>query len=254
MSGRRLFRREALRGIAASGLTAIGVSSSSVAAQTDSRSKPVIVDDFEDGDLNEYQFDRGRSGAEIASRPVFRGSNALAIRGTDAELTSTSGLKPYPKAGDTFACWIRASGGADTLQFSYGVQSPGDRYYVKLNYPNQAVQLYRIQNAGSPTRFGAANQGFTLAQDRWYGIVITWHRDGRQIVRLFDAQGNKLTQFAGRDNTWKRGGIGYDAYLASGGSAYFDYVTIITPPDDGNGTGGMLRKDTGHRNSGNGNG
>ncbi|WP_129114543.1 hypothetical protein [Halegenticoccus tardaugens] len=254
----RQTRREALKGIALGGLTAVGVGSSAVSAQsgngsqTGDDSQPVIVDDFEDGDLNEYEFDRGRSGAEVVTDQAYRGSNALAITGTDTELTSTTGLDPYPRAGDTFTCWFRASGGADTLQFSYGVQSPGDRYYVKVNYPNEAIQLYRVRNTGSPTRYGAANRGFTLAKDRWYGLVITWHEDGRQIVRLYDEGGNKLTQFAGRDNTWKRGGIGYDAYLESGGTAYFDYVTITSPPKDGNGGNGGMNGNGG--NGGNGNG
>ena len=182
-----------------------------------------VIDDFENGSLNEYSFDRGSSGASVVGQPTWSGSKALKISGTDTEMISTSGLNYYPSAGDVFSCWVQGASGADDLNFSYGVQNHSDRYFVRLDFLNNNLQLYRYEN-GSSTLL-AKDISVTVAENQWYNIEIDWRKTGTQIIRLYDASKTQVTQISASDATWSDGGIGYDAYLSDGGTVYFDYVS-----------------------------
>ena len=182
-------------------------------------------DDFEDGDLSEYGFDRGSSGASVVSSPTHSGTYALEYAGTNAEAISTSGLDAYPSAGDTFSFWVRASGGGDNINATWGVQGHDDRYYAKLKPDSGGLYLFTYKN-GSGDQHDYAT-GLSLSQDAWYEIEVEWQTDGTQIVTLYDGGGSQLAQLSMTDTDWTSGGVGYDAYLGSGESAYFDDVTIL---------------------------
>jgi len=185
----------------------------------------LVIDDFEDGDLSEYTFDRGAAGASVVSTPTHSGSYALAISNDNTELISTSGLPNYPVAGDTFSTWVRGTNGADDLDVTYGVQDHDNRYFVNVEIQNGAIRLSRYENANSTIL--AADSGFTLSEDTWYELKIDWARDGTHTVRIYAPDGTKLGQCTATDGTWTCGGFGYDAFLASsGGTAYFDHATI----------------------------
>ena len=187
-------------------------------------SSGAVVDDFEDGDLSEYSFDRGSTGASIVSSPTHGGSYALEYAGSYTEAISTSGLGAYPAAGDTFDCWVRTSGGANNLNFTWGVQDHQNRYYVKL-YPADGKMFLFTYKSGTATSQGG-NTGLSLSQDAWYRLEVQWATDGTQTVTLYDTGGTQLSQLSMTDSTWTSGGVGYDAYLSSGQSIYFDDVTI----------------------------
>lgn len=211
--------------------TGLGASSAGLAtvgsdlARADHTSQYTIIDDFEDGSLSEYNFDRGSSGASIVSSPAYNGSNALEISNTNTEMISTSGLNSYPEAGDTFRYWVRATGGADDINLTYGVQDHDNRYFVRVDFANDNLRLYIYEN-GSATQLDKQTSGFTLAEDTWYQVEIDWDREGGHTATLSDTNGGKVAQVSDTDSTWTSGGIGYDAYLgSSGGSVYFDYIS-----------------------------
>lgn len=185
-----------------------------------------LIDDFEDGNLSEYSFDRGASGASVVTSPAYHGSQALAISGTDTELISTEDLSHYPSIGTSFSCWVRATGGAEKLNLTYGVQDHDNRYYANLNFNKNRFSLYRWDNSSTVT-LDFNDSGFTVSEDAWYKIKVHWDRDGTHTATLYDASGHRLVQAQATDTTWESGGVGYDAYLASsGGTVYFDFVTL----------------------------
>jgi hypothetical protein len=192
-----------------------------------------VVDNFEDGDLSEYRFDRGSSGASVVNSPTYNGSNALAINGTNTEMISTGGLPHYPHAGTAFGCWVRATDGGDDLNVTYGVQDHENRYYVHVDFTDDNFQLFKY-DAGSSIVLDEQNSGFALAQGTWYKVKVDWARDGTHTATLFDSSGNRLARVSATDSTWTSGGVGYDAYLgSSGGTVYFDTVTIDNWDDSG---------------------
>lgn len=185
-----------------------------------------VIDSFEDSDLAEYSFDRGSSGARVVSNPTYGGSSVLEISNDNTEMISTSGLDHYPSAGDVFSSWVRSTGGADDINFTYGVQDHTNRYFVRVDFANDNLKLYRYENASS-TLIEKQTSGFTLSEDTWYNVEVDWRETGAQIVTLYDCDGGQIAQITGIDSTWTSGGIGYDAYLeSSGGTVYFDYVSI----------------------------
>ncbi|UPV99667.1 hypothetical protein M0R88_14245 [Halorussus gelatinilyticus] len=188
-------------------------------------SSATVVDDFEDGNLSEYGFDRGSSGASVVSSPTHSGSHALEYAGTNTEAISTSGLNAYPSAGDTVSFWVRGSGGAAKTNLSYGVQDHTNRYFVRVNISADNLALYRLEG-GSSTELAADWSTPALSQDAWYELEVQWATDGTHTLTLLDSSGSQLTQVSTTDTTWSSGGVGFDAYLGSGESAYFNDVTI----------------------------
>ncbi|QCJ46398.1 hypothetical protein [Haloprofundus sp. MHR1] len=200
-------------------------------AQSDTGGTPTppsipVIDDFEDGNLSEYTFSYGESGASIVSQPVFEGSNALEIDGTNTELYSESGLENYPCPGDIFSYRVRATGGADSLNFGYGVQGDMGKYYVKLHFPNDNLFLYKESAGGGNDLLAVSTSGFSLSEDVWYQVKIKWGGEGEHKVTVYDESNTAITTISAEDWTWRDGGIGYYAYIASGGSAYYDNVVI----------------------------
>lgn len=182
-----------------------------------------VVDDFEDSDLSEYSFDRGSSSASIVSSPNYSGSSALKISETATEMISTSGLSNYPSAGDTFSYWVRASGGVEDVNLTYGVQDHDNRYFVRVDFSNNELILMTYKNASFDSLDAASPN---LSQDSWYKVEVDWSTSGDHTATIYDSAGTQLEQVNGSDSTWTAGGIGYDAYPSSSQSVYFDYVTI----------------------------
>jgi len=185
-----------------------------------------VIDSFEDSDLSEYHFDQGSSGANIVSDTTYAGSSVLEISGTNTEMISTSSFDHYPSAGDVFSSWVRGTGGADDINFTYGVQDHTNRYFVRVDFANDNLKLYRYENA-SATLLEKQTSGFTLTEDTWYNVEVDWRKTGVHTTTLYNCNGKEVAQITGSDSTWTDGGIGYDAYLeSSGGTVYFDYVAI----------------------------
>lgn len=221
--GRRSYLK--LAGITGTGLgSGVGVGAFGTEFTQPSRAAPTVIDDFEDTDLSEYDFDRGSSGASIVSSPAQSGSYSLEFAGTNVEAISTSGLNAYPSAGDTFSFWVQASGGSDNLNVTWGVQDHQNRYYAKLKPSSSSLALFTYKSANGDQKDYTSD--LSLSQDTWYKIEVNWATDGSQTVTLYDTSGSQLAQLTMADATWSSGGIGYDAYLSSGQTAYFDYVTL----------------------------
>jgi len=187
-----------------------------------------VIDSFEDGSLSEYSFDRGESGASIIqdSTLAVDGSYLLELSGTSTELISTTGLSAYPSGGDTFNYRFRRSPGAVAWNITYGVQDHDNRYYVQFDVPDTKFRLYKLLD-GDSVRIDSTE--VTPSADEWHRIEVDWQADGTHTVTLFDNSDTQIAQVSGTDTEWSTGGIGFDAYLDSGESVSFDYVTMENP-------------------------
>lgn len=198
------------------------------------------IDAFERAgqELDSYRFDRGESGAELVTDsestgtqvhgPTYSGVQALKISDSSAtEMISLpgDGLPNYPEAGDNITCYLKASGGADNFNFSWGVQGHQDRYYVKVKPESDNMYLFKYKNADGTVL--ASTSGLSMSQDSWYWLEINWATDGTQTVELYDLEGNVLAECTGTDAEWSTGGVGFDAYLNSGETIYFDECVVV---------------------------
>ena len=207
------------------------------------------VDNFEVADkkLDAYRFDRGESGTAIIADsdttgtqvggPTYSGTRALQIKDSSAtEMISLpgDGLEDYPEAGDTFKCYVKAMGGADNFNLSWGVQGHSDRYYVKVKPSSGSMYLFKYKNNDGTVL--DSTSGLSVSQDTWYYIEVVWNTDGTQTVELYDLDGNELGKCSGVDTEWSTGGVGFDAYLGSGEAVHFDDYVIVE--QEGEFTGG----------------
>ena len=144
-----------------------------------------VIDSFEDSDLSEYSFDQGS--ASVVSSPTYGGSSVLEISNTKTEMISTSGLDHYPAAGDVFSCWVRGTGGADDINFTYGVQNHTNRYFVRVDFANNDLFLFRYESGNFYQL--AEDATASLAEDAWYNIEVDWRKTGTHIVTLYDCDG-----------------------------------------------------------------
>lgn len=78
----------------------------------DNGSTVEVVDDFEDGDISEYEGEK--SEFKVNSKHVKNGDNSLFINPPSFQfMYSDSGLNRYPARGDTIRWWVYTEGGQD---------------------------------------------------------------------------------------------------------------------------------------------
>jgi serine protease len=200
--------------------------------QKESVGDATVVEDFEDGDLSEYSVDRG-SGHSLVSTPAYD-ANALELADDTTEIISTNGLVTYPQAGDTFTVRFRTNGtgGGEQANFTWGVQDHENRYYVVLNPGQLMIRLFKYENGSSKVL--SDEVGASFQADAWYLLEIEWKTDGTQTVTLYEEDGAaQIAQVTGSDSEWTTGGIGFDAYLSTGESVYFDNLLLQSEEADG---------------------
>ncbi|WP_224447391.1 hypothetical protein [Haloprofundus salilacus] len=236
-TGRTVGRRTALKTLGAAAGLSVGlpfVGSSDASAQQER----VVVEEFEYGTQqlgNRYQFLDGQQGVSTAQSVSKSGSQSLRINGVDSGVYASS-LPEAPTRGDTFSYWVRATGGADTLNFGYAVDDPNNQYYVKLQLPQNSAFLYKEVN-GAKSVVAQSNMGFTLGQNNWYRVLVQWQESGRHTVIVVDGAGTPITRFSGMDSQYDSGGVGFYAYLASGGSAFYDSLAKASSSGSGGSNG-----------------
>jgi hypothetical protein len=91
-----------------------------------------------------------------------------------------------------------------------------------VNFEQGHFGLWRYESASSTE---LADTGVSLSQQTWYEVEVDWRNSGTHVVTLLTDDGSQVAQIEASDSTWEDGGIGYDAYLDSGETVYFDYGT-----------------------------
>jgi hypothetical protein len=190
------------------------------------RQYPAIIDDFEDGNVNEYN-QSGLMNPSVVNTPTKDGSQALQFTQTPANyaLTSQSGLANYPHQGDRFRVWFRFDGASqgNLFRFEFGLDANRSRYYVEASKTgagnNWQVTLANRQG-------GSSRSTITLSSGTWYAFDIAWGI-GTMQTDVIDASETALTSTS-ITSTGDRGDdyIGY--WVDTGqNNFYWDEVRIV---------------------------
>ena len=183
---------------------------------------PNTIDDFGDGDLDEYSVPDGVS---LESRAVYSGGYA-AILGVNADqlttpLASVTGLRTYPRIGDTISVTWRlgdpanhADTGSDlggVFATDLALQSETDsRYRIAADFDAGDVAMQDTAGA-SLVRLGG--DSVTWSPWTWYETTIEWLPTGVFVVEVRDVDsGTQVARFdtsgsADRDDVG--GGFGF---------------------------------------------
>lgn len=206
-------------------------------ASEKSATSSTVVDDFEDGDLDEYGY--ADDPFEATQERSFGGS--WSIRDEHPEGTnflyavSTSGLDNYPVAGDSFEyrIYIESSsvGDPNTL-FYFAAQSETsdpDGYVVQLDRNDDHIKLSKDGEEGTTLDDGNT----AVPMDEWLRVSIDWGSEGEIDITIFDSDGDEVDSLSATDSTYSDGGIGFGGNYAGAGSGsgieeaiYWDEVLI----------------------------
>lgn len=206
---------------AGASLSGVGLLSgtTSVAGETSTTTEPGIIEDFEDGDLDEYTFDYGSSNTSIITTPTYNGSYALESQ-DDAHLYRTQ-FPRAPSQGELFSCHTQGSGGP-FAEFTYGLQDANNFYAVRIRYDVDKISILK-REAGSWTELTGSYLGFSFLEDAWYEMEVDWSESGDHT---FTVRGNgDSATISVTDTTWASGGIGFLTVGSSSTVARYDYAT-----------------------------
>lgn len=189
-----------------------------------------VIDDFEDGDIAEYQYHTGDFA--VQSTVVKEGLRALeVVSGIDVHISSFTGLNYYPKAGDTFRWWGRSSNLDRYLLLYFGAQEgtgalsdQPDGYAAYWDFSNNGLHI-RLRQNGSNTRLASTN--ISWSPDTWYQCEVQWGTDGTITIRVLDASGTEIgSPITATDSAFTSGGI---TWQTSGhvGPKYIDYARKV---------------------------
>jgi len=198
-----------------------------------------LVDDYEDGDLAEYETS-GQGEGKISPLEAA-GDHALEVRNVDTTtrseyVVSTSGLPAYPQVGDTIEVYLAVEDSADNAgRFWFGVQSATvdpERFSLLLDGPDDTVTLRYFDGSGNAdticTLSGAAissiSNGYVRFEIEWAaaaageyafvagdGIVTGEHGDDSFVF----ASGDPVKNTGATETFVYEDGVGVNAGTAS---------------------------------------
>lgn len=186
---------------------------------------PVVLEDFESGDLTEYNGDTGQFSVQTGT--VYEGTYALNGSGNNRY----SILNPNIdfSQGETIEFRNYRDDKDWRMGIHFGVQDPtqippNDSYTLMTGAPG--FDLYKGAN-NSGTKL--AETSITKEVGAWGRWEIDWRTNGDMVCTVEDSGGGQLAQITGNDTTWTTGNIGWFVYDGSGGNIqyYFDYLRKI---------------------------
>lgn len=192
----------------------------------------VIIDDFEDGDVSEYQ--GSVSNARINNTFTKNGSYGLSFYGGDDNgnqytIATDSGLNYFPKSGDTIKFWYKTNTTDKSDGFYFGVPNPSNTGM------NTFPDGYEVE-FGTSTAFALRKDSsiiestsYYITENNEYQIVIDWGSNGNISISIEDSAGNQVKSLSTTDSTYNSGGIGFESggTGSAAGDANFDYIRTI---------------------------
>lgn len=184
-----------------------------------------LVDDFEDGNISEYQ-NYNVTSATAQTSTVFDGNYSLKVsaqNNVDSGITSTSGLN-YPQSGDKVDVWTRF-GNADVSVVGYAAQSnksSPNGYYLSLNIRDGNMSF------GIDGRGTEISKSVSLSRSIWYRIRFIWRTNGNLDYELYDqpAKNNPTPKetISITNSSYTSGGIFFKPgkITSNGQSTYYD--------------------------------
>lgn len=192
-----------------------------------------VIDDFEDGDVAEYDGDTTYLSAQTTTvqEGTYAGEIADNTTTNSTVVSSTSGLPRYPKQGDKFEVWVRTEPpqGITLYGMRWAVQQDGTGYAFRLRSWEDRFQLVELGSGQ------LAEVSVSLTDGEWYRVEVEWALNGEIFVTLYDTGDNELATLTAFDSTYTDGGIGFRNYTSDGGTPtgtafQFDYARITGSP------------------------
>lgn len=177
----------------------------------------VVIEDFEDNDLSNYdtQIQTGNANPtfNIVTSPVYEGSYALQVDdGGDNQgghLLDTNDETQYPDAGDSWDFWVRADGESELVGMFYGVQDDADNTRYHANFHENQDRIDLVKWAGTSQEIQATSQSFSYTLGTWVRGHVDWATDGTHTFKLFDQNDNEFATVTMSDSEMTSGGIGW---------------------------------------------
>jgi len=203
---------------------------------------PLIVDDFESGNLNAYT---NTSNFSISSSTVVQGSFSLELNNPvdnfDMFSEPGDGLANYPEKGQKFSA-LAFEGNSTLPAFLFGVDGSNSNGYLVLHFStSDQARLYRI-DGGSRTLL--LSQSVAMNNNQWYEHEIQWHDGSGSLpdntielsVFEIDSSLNRTSQIFNDnivDSTYATNkGIGFaDLVSSPSGNGFFDNYVILGQVD-----------------------
>jgi len=171
-----------------------------------------IIDDFEDGNINEYNGDTGDFSV-TSSNPITGSNSLLAQNPTSTPyIHSTSGLPNYPQAGDTFSYKIRIEGTINTFSgLVFGIQSNTSQNYCILMGSESGIDDIRFRKNVSAASFGTSisNHGVSTFTNDVIRFEVDWGTNGTISVDVINEGTNTVDSISFTDSDYTTGGIGF---------------------------------------------
>jgi len=203
-----------------------------------------VIDDFEDGNSNEYR-QLGIVNESYVNSPTTHGSKALQFTNMYGNygLASTSGLPNYPHQGDQFRAWFQfsnAPSAGHTASFLFGNTAQGGRYEAGFTVSPSGTITVRLRGDG-PGNTGSFTAN--LSGGSWYAFDVTWGPNDITLELLDETTsslgsatvpnaGDNGDDFVGFKATPNSDAVFWD-YAHVVGSARGSYPQIIDDFEDG---------------------
>eukprot|EP01138_Halocafeteria_seosinensis_P009912 gb/GECG01010124.1/.p1 GENE.gb/GECG01010124.1/~~gb/GECG01010124.1/.p1 ORF type:complete len:411 (+),score=29.29 gb/GECG01010124.1/:1-1233(+) len=208
-------------------------------------SDTIVVDDFEDSDLSEYDGDKDVF--SVASKWTYSGGASLYgnNKGTGSDndedwIYSTSGLNAYPERGSTIRVVykihdFRTGAWCDPdIEFCFGGQDKDNAYCVRHGvWPDPRTNSVGLFLRRPGKKIAGSGEGSGPTGAGVYSFEIEYG-DPTITVRLYEGDWDTLKQeISGDDTAYNSQGIGFTMYHGGcdGGDGWvkvsIDYVHIV---------------------------
>ncbi|MGB2820667.1 MAG: proprotein convertase P-domain-containing protein, partial [Phycisphaerae bacterium] len=179
---------------------------------------PILIDDFEDGNLVEYTEVVPGSGG--FTNPFAAHDGGYGAVGMDWMYRDDPAA--LVERGDVISAWVRfANNATGSAALAFGM-SANEWYSLQLQPEYNSLDLYQ-QHATGFYRFGDSEQVYL--PDKWYRVEVVWGASGAIEGRLYDSDGvTLLNTVTGYDTTIASGGIGFRG-SGTGSVRQFDTIT-----------------------------
>ena len=177
---------------------------------------PIIVDDFESGNLNIWEGDTGSSNIVSTSKV---GSFAVQL-GINDSIGTQTGIDKIVETDDTFSIWAKMSSSSTRAVIQYNADSPSpsfgpDGYSIRLFTNSDTLTLAKRVN-GSFIGLDTVSVNYS---DQWYRVEGKHQSNGDINVELYDENGNIVASVSANDTELLTNGTfdGNYSKIADGG-------------------------------------
>ncbi|MFB6120032.1 MAG: RICIN domain-containing protein [Halobacteriaceae archaeon] len=162
-----------------------------------------IVDDFEDGNLDEYDGQTGNYTVN-SDAPVASGSQSLKSDSGGA-IISMDGLDRYPAEGTTFSAKVGYTSANPTMGIAFGAQDASSFYFARVYRPDDSDPRLQLYSPESGKLIGGTLSG-PLTANALYELVVDWAEGGEFTLTINDPDGNELESRTATDDVGIVGG------------------------------------------------